>query len=365
MTGMGRIVVAAALVFCCCSKAAIADDERFAAAQALLVDGDAENALPLFAELHDEAPHNVDYVFAHGIALSRLGRDEEALNVLAVAIELAPQYEDVWRTRYNVLARGEDRAALTEFRDRASEQFPLASWWLAPPAEPRHPWVLTLGTGFDALDNGFPDWNNQFLELRYEHGESARYSATLARDVRNDASDTTVGVAAEWSLARWVVGAGLSRASSPAIMPETGVELLAGRTFSNGWGARLRYRQRDYANASVDSTIASVEKYVGSFRVAYDLAWSQLDSSSSFTSHVVATSWYFSDDASVGLSLGAGREAEAIGGGRVLETDIRTATLSGRYQFSQRVGASWWLGVHEQGDLYRRRFVGIAVSIRI
>lgn len=359
------IALAAALSWSCCPLAVMADDERFAAAQALLHEGDTENALPVFESLHLEAPQNVDYVFAHGIALSRLGRDVEALEVLARGIELAPQYEDIWRTRFNVLARRRDEAALAEFRARAAAQFPLASWWQAPPEQPRYPWTLTLGSGFDSLDNDLPDWNNQFLGLRYEPGDSQSYAIGVARDARNRTSDVSASAAADWSLSQWRFGVALTHSRSPDVMPETGVEVHARRSFARGWGASLRHRQRDYASAVVDSTIAGVEKYFGDYRLAYDLSWSRLDRDSSFASHVLTGNWYYSDAASIGLSVSAGREAEAIGGGRVLETDIRAVTLSGRYQFSPRVGSNWWLGVHEQGDLYRRRFVGVAVSIRL
>ncbi|MDH3442117.1 MAG: hypothetical protein OEM63_15260, partial [Gammaproteobacteria bacterium] len=59
-----------------------------------------------------------------------------------------------------------------------------------------------------------------------------------------------------------------------------------------------------------------------------------------------------------------GREAEAIGGGQVLETDVKGFSLNGRHQFNERIGLQWWLGIHNQGELYRRHFVGMAVSIR-
>lgn len=364
MIGCKQLIAIAAVCATFCSLAAANPADRFATAQRLLHDGDAASALPILESLCIESPQNVDYMYAHGIALSRLGRDYEALDTLADAIDLAPHYEDVWRTRYNVLARLPDADALADFRTRAADQFPAASWWIALPEEPRYPWTLTLGTGFDALDNDLPNWNNQFVELRYEHDELQRYGMTLARDARSSTSDTSLGFAGEWSLSQWVVGVGLTHSSDAEIMPETGIELHAGRSFSNGWGTTLRYRQRDYENASVDSIIGNVEKYVDKFRVAYDLAWSRLDGDSSFASHVLTGSWYFSDVASVGVSLSSGREAEAIGGGQVLETDITAVTFSGRYQFSTRVGASWWLGVHEQGDLYRRQFLGIATSIR-
>ena len=60
-----------------------------------------------------------------------------------------------------------------------------------------------------------------------------------------------------------------------------------------------------------------------------------------------------------------GREAEPIGGGQVLETDVKGISLRGRQQFNERFGLQWWLGVHDQGELYRRQFVGMAFSIRI
>ena len=73
----------------------------------------------------------------------------------------------------------------------------------------------------------------------------------------------------------------------------------------------------------------------------------------------------YSDTGSVGLTINSGDEAEAIGNGQVLETAVRGITLSGRHQLNGRIGLQWWLGIHDQGDFYRRRFFGMAVSVGI
>lgn len=81
--------------------------------------------------------------------------------------------------------------------------------------------------------------------------------------------------------------------------------------------------------------------------------------------HTLTTNWYFNDVASIGVTLSGGEEAEAVGNGAVLKTDVRGVSLSGRYQLGERYTLQGWIGTHEQGDLYRRRFLGLAISIRI
>ena len=75
------------------------------------------------------------------------------------------------------------------------------------------------------------------------------------------------------------------------------------------------------------------------------------------------------DEITVGDVVGGGQrlggQAESLGNGQVLETDVRGITLNGRRAINERVAIQWWLGLHEQGDFYRRRFLGMAVSIGI
>ncbi len=364
MTLLRRLL--ATLLACGLASVACAEptpDERFAQAQQLMRQGDHPSALDTLDSLLRDHPENVDYLFASGLTLSRLDRPDEALERLTAAIRLAPDYEDVWRARHTLLVRQQDAEELEEFRRVSAQRFPNATWWLAP--DPPRRWWLTLGAGVDSLDNDQPNWDSQFVELRYDVDESQRYALGIARDSRNNSSDLSMSLTGAWTLDRWFGGVTLAAADDPDIMSEIGVDVHGGRSFDGGWVGTVRYRYRGYVNATVSSTILTTEKYVGNFRVAYDLGLSRLHGASRFTNHVLTGNWFYREDASLGLSLSTGREAEAIGGGQVLETDVESVSISGRHHVNERWRLDWWVGVHDQGELYRRQFLGLAVSIGI
>lgn len=361
-----KFVLALALLFICAVPVAAADPgERFGIAQHQLQDGEFEAARQAFLSLQQEFPGNVDYIFGHALALARLGQESDALRELTRAIEIAPGYEDLWRTKYNLLNRSPPSADLARFREQSAARFPLATWWHPAVPVQRRPWTVTLGSGIDALDNNFPDWNNQFAEIRYQRNDSQTYAAQLARDERNSFSDVSTGLAGHWSTGAWLAGGSAAFASSPQVVPKRSLEVYTGRLYGDGWISTLRFRYRDFANATVSTALISTEKYIAQFRVSYDLGISRLHGAASFTNHVLTGNWYYQGDASVGLSITTGHEAEAIGGGQVLETDVQGISLNGRHPLTDRIGLQWWLGIHDQGDLYRRKFIGMAISIRI
>jgi YaiO family outer membrane protein len=115
----------------------------------------------------------------------------------------------------------------------------------------------------------------------------------------------------------------------------------------------------------VNSATGIVEKYVGSYRVAYAIGVSSLPGSSKLLNHGLTVNWYHNDRASLGVTINSGKEAEAIGPDQVLETTVRGVSLGGRRQLTDRLGLQWWLGLHDQGDYYRREYLGLAVSIKL
>lgn len=313
--------------------------ERFDRAEALRRDGRPDAALQELDRLREDYPDNVDYALARALVLTQLQRRDEALAEYDAAIELAPEYKDLYTLRARLLAN--------------------------QPDDPRA-WTLLLGAGYEDLSNGLPSWDNQFTELHYQKDENSRYLFRFARDARYSDADLSVGSGAEYQWDQgWFAGADLSLSDSPRYQPEIGFSAHAGKAFGDGWVADLRYRRREYDTATVGSYIGSIEKYYGAYRFAYSLGWSRLHGASSFMNHVITANWYYSDEASIGITLNDGNEAESLGNGQVLETDVRGFTLNGRRAVNERVAIQWWFGMHKQGDFYRRRFLGMAVSIGI
>jgi len=359
-------VFAAALVF---SGNALASDpaERFEHAQEQMRAGYLEKALAEFGDLREEYPWDVDYSLAKAQVLDRMARDDEALLELESAAHLAPEYEEVWRLRYTIMSRqtgAENDASLETLRSDIAERFPTASWWQLPddPAQ----WTVFVGTGFDQLSNGLPGWNDQFVELSREQSDRNRIGLRLARNQRYNEADYALGVSAHHtSPGGWFVGGSLSFADDAMFQPDLGYNAYAGMPFATDWVITTAYRRREFPDTIVSSLIGTLEKYHGDFRFAYGLTHSHLHSASGFMGHTLTANWYSSDKTSFGLTLSTGQEAESLGNGQVLESDVSGITLSGRYAINNRYGLQWWLGTHEQGDFYRRQFLGMAISIEL
>lgn len=359
-----KLLPVVALLSLACRVFAADAAEQFRDAQLLLRGGDFEAALIELTALREAYPHDVDYALARAQVFRRLQRDNEALLELELATTLAPDYEDVWRLRFAILEAGVAPANNDALRQEAALRFPNASWWRQP--ERSAFWSVLAGAGYNDLSNGLPSWNSEFVQLAREKPGDYRYSAELARDARYDAADYTLRLDAQRSTsAGWFAGAELAFASSPSFQSKQSYGLRFGAPFGDGWVGGINLKYREYATATVNSTIGSLEKYQGPFRFAYALTHSHLHGGTNSLGHTFTSNWYFSDVASVGITISNGEEAEAVGNGQVLETAVQGLTLSGRYRFDDRYALQWWLGTHEQGDFYRRQFLGLAISIRL
>lgn len=368
----GAVVTVLLIALCAgTASAQLADPaERFAAGRALLDGGALDDALPVFDELVQQYPGNADYLLVRGITLARLERDAEALADFDRTIELAPDYEDAWQWRHRVLARSDDatlQARHEVLAAEAAERFPAAAWWQLP-VEQVEPAVTSLlvGLQFDTLSNDTPSWNQQFVELSRERRGAWRLSAIATRDERFEQSDTTIGLGGDFTPGgEWTIGGALAFADDPAFQPETAIGLHAGRGFGDGWLVDLGFQQRDYAETRMTGWTARIERYAGNWRFAWQTGLSRLDESSYEDAHNLTADWYYGNGGVVGATINAGTEVEVISPGNILETDVSGISLHGRHPLSDRFTLHWWLGTQDQGDFYRRDYVGLAVSARL
>ena len=319
-------------------------------------------------DLRERYPHDVDHALARAQLFARLGNDDAALHDLREASDLAPDYEDVWRVRYTVLARQNGDAARAEQQQvvvEAARRFPESLWWRAGVPEQQPRWTLVAGAGHDRLDNGQPSWNQLFTTASRDM-EWGRYRFGVSRDSRFNEADLTLSLGADLSMwSDWTAGLDVAVAPDPAFQSELAYGGYVGHALPDGWLLNLRYLRREYPAATVGSLVASVEKYIGDFRIAYALGSSHLHGAGDSLSHRLTGTWYYSDRASIGLNIYTGEESEAIGAGRVLQTDVSGTSISGRQKINERMHLDWWLGIHEQGDFYRRSFLGMAVTFRL
>jgi YaiO family outer membrane protein len=341
---------------------------KFRKAQLLRYDAKFGPALRILDELRRQYPDDVDIAYERALALSASGRTPEAIAAVDDAIELAPDYEDLWVLRFRLLDRddsGVGDATVDRWRTEAERRFPDKTWHQPePPAEIRPAWTLSAGAGYDALDNGFGDWNQQYVGLARDVPGRNRHAVQLTRGERAALTDITLGLSADYTLAGdWLVGGYVGLSPDPGFQSEFDIGGHAGRVLPGGWIVDVGLRFRSFPDSDVRSTVASVEKYLGAFRFAYRLSISALSDSPTFTGHGLTVNWYYAESASIGLAVGGGRELESLGAGQLLESDVASLAISGRHRLTDRLTLDWYVGTHDQGDIYRRQFVGLAVSI--
>lgn len=341
---------------------------RFRRARVHSYTGDQASALRDLDALRDEYPRDVDFAFARAQSLAQLGRDDAALNDLREATRLAPEYEAVWKLRYTLLSRQHSTATRIErdlVKKEIARRFPQASWRELAEHSDEPQWTVLAGAVHEDLDHGLPSWNREFLEITRKTESAASYRAGLARDERFGVADLSMMLGAGIELAkRWRAEIGIVYVDGADFQPELSLNLLLGKSLDNGWATDIRYQRRNYAAATVSMTTAGVEKYAGDFRIAYSLGIAHLHGASNSLNQSLTVNWYYREHSSIGIRINRGDEAESIGPGRVLETPVRGASIMGRREISERLSLDWWLGLHEQGDFYRRQFLGMAVSIR-
>ena len=331
--------------------------------------GDIDAAMEDLDLLRATYPEDVDHALARAQLLARQGNDQDVLIDLRQGVALAPQYEEVWRLRHQLLLRQQDERSLVELeavRSEAANRFPDASWWQVEDEPPVATWSVLVGAAHEDLDTGLSSWGQQFVEVSREDEVHGRYFVGLARDERFDNADLTISLGGQRQFGvGWSAGLDLAIVDDPQFQPDYGYSAFVGKSLADGWVANLQYRRREYDSATVGTTTGRVEKYVGDFRFAYALSLSHLHGASNSLGHSLTANWYYDNRSSIGLSLNAGEEAEAVGPGQVLETDVRGMTITGRREISDRLALHWWLGMHDQGDFYPRQYIGMALTIRL
>ena len=345
------------------------DTERFKRAQVFGWMGEYARARDDFDDLMKRHPENVDYVFGRARILGLQGDDAEALTEIRRARDLAPDYEAIWQLQFQLLSRQKTEDARVELDAlylEAEQEFPQAAWLRKPRNETRSSWTILAGLAVEQLSRNLPGWNQQFLEASSDSNGSTRYFFRAARHERFDRSDSTIGGGADWRLPNnWLAGFNADITPGASFQANNEYSLHAGRKFAKNWAADLRYRRRNYDTATVDFYVATTEYYFGNFRAAYTFGLANLHGASLSAGHTATLNWYRNDRTGFGISLNSGNEAEAIDADQVLVTRVRGIVLTGRHALNDRVGLHGWLGIHEQGDFYRRQYAGMAVSIRL
>lgn len=337
---------------------------RYQLARVLGYSGQHQAALGEYAYLTASHPDNADFLLGQALTLARLGRSGEALAITGRAVELAPDYEDIWRLRLQLAERVGDRQLATTLRATLAERYPDAAWWRGTPAPVEYGRWLTAGFGLDVLSSDVPNWERLFVRIDWQASNAAAYYGELFRATRFGRADYGFTVGGDWqALPLWRLGGGMRKVGDADFEPEHEFAVSAARPLRDGWGTQLAARRRAYPAETVSIYALSADKYVSDYRIAYTVNYARLHGAGSSLAHTVTLGWYPVAARSFAIAASTGEEIETIGLNQLLRTEVQSLTLSGRLVLSQRMTLNWWLGSHRQGDYYRRHYAGLSARI--
>jgi YaiO family outer membrane protein len=339
---------------------------RYQLARVFGFSGQNVEALAEYDRLLSRFPANADYLLGRAQMLGRLGRTAEALRVTESALELAPDYEDLWQLRLWLADNIADEASLESLRAEIASRYPEATWWRRSPGPIEQTRWVSGGWERSSLSNDAPDWSRQFVRFDWRQSAAASYFSEIARSSRFGRSDLSINLGGDWqALPAWRVGGALASVPGADFEAKQALSVSADRSWQSAWGTQFQLRRRDYATTAVSSYAVTGDKYFSDYRVAYGLNYSRLHGAGSSLGHTVIFGWYPSERQALAITVGAGEEIETIGLDRLLRTNVESVTLSGRQSVSSRLTVNWWLGTHRQGDFYRRRYAGLSVRFGI
>ncbi len=241
----------------------------------------------------------------------------------------------------------------------------LAQVPVATPAAPLRT-EARMALQVESLSNNADDWHDASLEITSDAGMRRKWYATLHEVSRFSLRDELFGGGYVHPLGKnAVVSIEAQGSFSHQVVPQFG---LAGRidaSVGRGWVLNGGVAGRRYDNGAVTLLTGGIEKYTGSFRLAYTAFGAVLDGDRSLSHAVTVDRTYGSaEDNVVGITLSGGEELEQDVRAELRASQIRAISARGRHWLGRRIGLLYTIGVHEQGTHYTRRGGSAGIAFR-
>ena len=346
-------------------------DARYELARSCAQAGRHDEALAHYDILLARDANNSDWLLGKAQSLVALQRPAEALPLLEHGRNVAPLYEDIWRTNATALVMLEDYERGDALLAEAERAFPQSTW----PAE-KHAMLaelrllrrgtrISLAASYEDLSDGRDPWHAVTLGMDKPLDDRRRIIGGLHVEERFQTSDTQLSfgfvdrVSHDWS---YSVSGDLS--PDAEVLPEWSLIAEAGRTLPGDRSLGFRARHSSYTTVDVDSLAATVEQYAEQFRIAYTLTGAQPSGLGTSFSHSIRIAHDYGQSSHVTLGFGFGEEVETVAPGVVLVTQNENIGLNGVHWRNAEWGFSWEAGWYRQGDLYDRVRISFGLEHR-
>ena len=324
--------------------------EAYEQARAVLHAADFDAAERLFGNLVERFPDNADFLLGLGQAYLAANHVDRAIGVLEQARQLAPHYIDVLQVLASAYAAGGYHQAAELIRADAAQWAPDVAWLNASASSnevlAQHG-RLTVGFTTEATRTERNDtWHESAFSAEYAWSRTKVAGFRAARSQRFGEHDSLYEVFGSLPLTSRVMIAGRGLFSpSHQVRHKSGALVEISAALSKGWVVTVGGGRTRYNSGPSDKGTLTLERYFGSYRLAYTAMAVQPQGGPWSPVHRLGGSWYYGVDNRLNFNLATGEETdESVTGAASLKFDTWGAGLGGRHWFTPRFAVDYSAG---------------------
>ena len=218
------------------------------------------------------------------------------------------------------------------------------------------PWELRVEAQRDNLDNGYADWKEIYSQLTWRPRRGLAAFGGARQTERFDLKDTEGFGGAYLPLAsRTTLHFEGSASGTHRVLPEWMALAEISQVLGEGWVASIAAKKTRFTQDDTATAFATIEKYVGEWRLAYTGYITRLEGGSWSPTHRGTASWNRGDFNYVTFNAARGREVENVVPVGLVTSDVTTYSIGAGIEIAARWGLTFEWAHQKQGDLYTRR----------
>ena len=315
----------------------------FRTARELSFAGEYDRAIQIYNRLLEVYPQNADYLLGKGQALLWSGDAGGAIPVLEQGLELAPEYEDIYRALAQAHESNREPQQAAAVYRQARDKFGSPAWTtrgLVNASRDTGSGInLKLTNHMEYLSNHSEDWRDTTIAVTGNLDKSRQVTLTFTNSSRFGLIDNTVSAESYLPVnENNLLYAEIRYSGSHNVLPELSAHLQLAHSFRNGWGFIGGYKRVEYTESGVNLFDLGLEYYFGNYRVAYTSVISDSDTAGNALSHRFQAGYTFNSLSNIQLAVTTGAEVEKpVNARSIIKTDFTNISLWGEY----RLNSNW------------------------
>jgi YaiO family outer membrane protein len=232
-------------------------------------------------------------------------------------------------------------------------------------AQERTPFELRVEGARDSLSGGREDWREALGQLAWRPSPGQTFLGGYRATERFGLRDREIvgGAYLPFSKGGPTLHLEGTASSTHRVLAKNTMLADLAVPLGGGWVVGAGGKLARYNTGDVTTAVASIEKYLGEWRLGYSGYLSRPEGGSWGPTHRLVAAWYRGELAQASLSVARGREQQNLPPLGIVTSDVRNVTLNAVFPVFDRFGLVLEWSRQEQGDLYTRRTVRIGTRV--